>query len=262
MPTVIGNYEVIKQIGEGGFATTYLARHRILGENACVKQNLRLDAEDKELLLKEAKLLWHIHHHSLPTLRDFFEHTDGSYIMVMSFIDGKELFKTIKEDYPTGMDPEHVCWMTQRLLNSLYYLHYRGIIHGDVKPQNIMLQPKEHNAVLVDYGLATVKPRHFTKTPGYTPAFAAPEQIAGKPPIPETDIYGLGATMIFALGGDHHSATFPDKVDPRIREFFLNMVTHDPLKRPNNANALLDPLRELRLACFGRTESGKELRVS
>jgi len=261
MGAIIGNYEVLKQIGEGGFATTYLARHRILDEMACVKQNLRLDAEDEALLLKEAKLLWHIHHHSLPTLRDFFKHTDGSSIMVMSYIDGKDLYKIVKENYPKGIDPEHVCWMTQRLLNALYYLHYRGIIHGDVKPQNIMIQ-KNHNAVLVDYGLATLRPRRITECPGYTPAFAAPEQVEGLPPIPETDIYGLGASMIFALGGDHHSATFPDSVDPRIREFFLSMVAHDPMKRPNNANKLLDPLRELRLSCFGRTESGKEFTIS
>jgi serine/threonine protein kinase len=114
----------------------------------------------------------------------------------------------------------------------------------------------------VDYGLATLKPRHSTECPGYTPAFAAPEQVTGMPPIPEMDIFGLGASMIYALGGDHHSASFPETVDRRIRDFFLAMVAHDPMKRPNSANELLTPLRELRLNCFGRTESGKELKIS
>ena len=92
----IGNYEVVRQIGEGGFGRTYEARHVILGEKACLKQNINLSKEDSELLKNEAKLLWHIHHHSLPTLRDFFKADDGSYILAMSFIEGKTLDKIIK----------------------------------------------------------------------------------------------------------------------------------------------------------------------
>ena len=61
----IGNYEVIKQIGEGGCARTYLARHVFLGEPACLKQNLEITKEEEEALLKEARVLWHIHHYSL-----------------------------------------------------------------------------------------------------------------------------------------------------------------------------------------------------
>src|SRR3989339_107182 len=192
--TIIGNYKLVKKIGEGGFAKTYLAEHLILKEKACVKQNIELDELDAELLLKEAKLLWHIHHYSLPTLRDFIRCDDGSFVMVMTFIEGKELFKIFAEDYPDGIDPEHVSWMMQRLLNALGYLHFHGIIHGDVKPQNIIIQA-DHNAVLVDYGLSTIRPRRFTRCPGCTPAFAAPEQLVGRPPLPETDIYGLGVSM-------------------------------------------------------------------
>lgn len=264
----IGNYKLLKQIGEGGFARTYVAKHIILGELACIKQNLELSSEDEELLLKEAKLLWHIHHHSLPTLRDFIKcPDDGSYMMVMTFIKGKDLFKMIEEDYPGGIDPEHVCWMAQRLLNALHYLHFYAIIHGDVKPQNVMLTMDEegvsdHNAVLVDYGLATLRPGRKSKCPGCTPAFAAPEQVAGKPPLPETDIYGLGVSMIYALGGNFIGKTYPKHVPKELQDFFNQMVRHEPLKRPKTAEELIKPLSDLRLKLFGSRSSGKELKIS
>ena len=262
MPTIIGNYEIIKRIGEGGFARTYLARHLLLGENACLKQNLELSSEDEKLLRKEAKLLWRIHHHSLPTLHDYIKCPDGSYVLVMTYIPGKDLFRIVKEDYPEGIDSEHVCWITQRLLNALHYLHYHGIIHGDVKPQNIIVKPDEHNAILVDYGLATLRPGRSAKCPGCTPAFAAPEQLAGKPPIPETDIYGLGVSMIHALGGNFVGKTYPGHVPMELQKFFNRMVLHDPMERPKEALALVKILSDLRQKLFSRRESGKELRIT
>lgn len=258
---IIGNYEVLKQIGSGGFATTYLARHIILGELACLKQNQNLSKEDTDLLLQEAKLLWKIHHHSLPTLRDYLKCDDGSCVLVMTYIEGKDLYNIVEKC--GAIETEHVCWITQRLLNSLHYLHFYGIIHGDVKPQNILIQPNEHNAVLVDYGFSTIKPHRKSKNIGCTPAFAAPEQMTGKPPIPETDIYGLGVSMIYALGGDITGKTLPSSVPHELSEFFLQMVKHDPLKRPSTAQELIQPLSNLRVKLFGRSSSdGKILKIS
>lgn len=262
MATIIGNYKVIKQIGEGGCARTYLAEHLILKEKACLKQNIDLTEEDAKLLLKEAKILWKIHHHSLPTLRDFIRLDDGSYVLVMTFIEGKDLFKIVAEDYPKGIDPEHVCWMTQRQLNALHYLHFYTIVHGDVKPQNILIIPDDHNAVLVDYGLSVIKPDRRTKFPGYTPAFAAPEQLEGRTPIPETDIYGLGVSMIYALGGDPVAKTYPKSVPKELQAFFNQMILFDPLKRPRTADELVRPLSNLREKLFGRRSSNKVLTIS
>lgn len=259
---IIGNYEVIKQIGEGGFSRCYLARHILLGEYACIKQNIDLSEEDKEILKREARLLWKIHHHSLPTLRDYFVAPDGSCVMVMSFIKGKDLFKILEKDYPKGIDPEHVCWITQRLLNALHYLHFSGVIHGDIKPQNILIVPEDHNAVLVDYGLSSIKPKSVTRPLGCTAAFAAPEQLDGRPPIPETDIYGLGVSMIYALGGNFKAMTYPPTVPEPIRDFFNAMVVRDPLKRPNSAEELIKPLSDLRVKVFGRATSGKDLKIT
>jgi len=195
-------------------------------------------------------------------LRDFIPCDDGSFALVMTFVDGKDLYKVVEEDYPSGIDPEHVCWIAQRLLNALHYLHYHGIVHNDVKPHNIIIKPVEHNAILVDYGLSTVRPRRKMGCPGCTPAFAAPEQLEGKTPIPETDIFGLGVSMIYALGGNFTAKTYPSHVPLQLKEFFNQMVLYNALERPRYALDLVKPLVAIREKLFGSISSGKTLKIS
>ncbi|MEK6964423.1 MAG: serine/threonine-protein kinase [Nanoarchaeota archaeon] len=254
--TVIGSYEVIRQIGEGGFGRTYEARHLLLDERACLKQNIDLTKDDAELLRQEAKLLWQVHHYSLPALRDFFRAPDKSYVLAMSFIDGKPLDKSIAKH--KALHPEDVSWIGQRLLNALYYLHNKGIIHGDVKPPNVIVQPPEHNAVLVDYGLSSLRPHRDTKAAGYTAVFAAPEVMDGKPPIPESDLYSLGLTMIYALGGDPISKLMPDYVPKPLQEFLCDLVRYNAVDRPNwEKQDLVARLSDVRQEAFGKRVSKK-----
>ncbi len=248
---ILGSYEIVKQIGEGGFGRTYEARHILLDETACLKQNSNLTKEDAELLRREAKLMWHINHYSLPAMRDFFKAPDGSHILAMQFIDGKELQKVI--DKHKSLEPETVCWIGQRLLNALFYLHNMGIIHGDIKPGNVIVQPDTHNAVLVDYGLASVHPRHGSKAIGLTALFAAPEVLAGKVPIPESDIYSLGLTMLCALGGDPAIKTIPPHVPKKFQDYINEMLLFNPMERPSwEKGDLVKRLSDIRQSEFGR----------
>ncbi len=247
----IGNYEVIKQIGEGGFGRTYEAKHVLLEEKACLKQNINVTKEDAELLKNEAKLLWNVYHYSLPAMRDFFKLNDDSYVIAMSFVEGKTLDKIIKKH--KALHPEEVCWITQRLLNALHYLHNKGVVHGDVKPPNVIIQPSEHNAVLVDYGLASLLPTRKTKAIGYTPIFVAPEIEEGKPPIPESDLYCLGLTMLYALGGDPIAKSYPEHVPKKIQDFFNDLIRYNPIDRPNwEKEDLVAKLSKVREEVFGR----------
>ncbi len=251
---IIGNYEVIKQIGEGGFGRTYEAKHIYLDEKACLKQNINLTKTDSEILRNEAKLMWKISHYSLPAMRDFFPGPDGSSILVMDFIEGKTLDKIIEKHI--AIHPEEVCWIAQRLLNGLCYLHNNGIVHGDIKPTNVIVQGKKHNAILLDYGLSCVKPTHETKPLGYTKVFAAPEMLKGKPPLPESDMYSLGLTLLYALGGDAIAKTFPTHVPKELQQFCNELMTFDPLKRPNWENGdLISKLSTVREKVFGRKSS-------
>lgn len=249
--TVLGSYRIIRQIGEGGFGRTYEARHILLDEKACLKQNLHLTDADAALLRQEAKLLWQVHHHSLPALRDFFAAPDDSYVLAMTFIEGKGLDKVVAKH--TAIHPEDVAWVGQRLFNALYYLHSHGIIHGDVKPSNVIVQPAEHNAVLIDYGLSTLRPTHASRSAGYTAVFSAPEVVNGKPPLPESDLYSLGLTMMYALGGDPLTKTLPNHVPDPLRKFCEDLTATDPRTRPRwEHDDLVSRLSEVRLTAFGR----------
>jgi serine/threonine protein kinase len=184
-------------------------------------------------------------------MRDFFRASDGSYILVMQFIEGKELQKTIEKH--NALEPETICWITQRLLNALYYLHHSGIIHGDVKPGNVIVQPATHNAVLVDYGLASIRPKSDSRALGCTELFAAPEITADKPPIPESDIYSLGLTMLYACGGDPIAKTFPKDVPQKLQDYFGEFIRYNPADRPNwEKDDLVSRLSDLRQELFGR----------
>lgn len=252
--TTIGNYEIIKRIGEGGFARAYLAKHKELDELACIKQNINITKEDAKLLQREAKLMWNLNHYSLPSIKDFFAVGDGSYAIAQSYADGDDLEKKIQKH--KAIHPEDVCWITQRLLQVLYYIHSHGVVNSDVKPQNIIVKPKEHNIVLIDYGLASLRPKGDTKPLGFTEAYAAPELLAGKPPIPESDLYGVGMVMIYTLGGDPFAKMYPKHTPEKIKEFCDALIKYDPMERPNwETGDLVKKLSDIRQEVFGRRSS-------
>ena len=251
----LGSYNIIRQIGEGGFGRTYEAHH-ILNSNikACLKQNIEITDDDAKLLINEAELLAKVHHTSLPAFRDLYRAQDNSMILAMSFIEGKSLDKIIEKH--KALHPEEVSWIAQRSLNALFYLHHEGIIHGDVKPPNLLIEHKKHNAVLVDYGLSIIKPTSTTKATGYTQIFAAPEIRQGKPPLPESDLYSLALTMTYAWGGDPITKTHPDYVHPLLQKFVTDLTQQNPLERTNwEKQDLIKRLSDIRFEAFGRRNS-------
>lgn len=264
---VIGNYELIRQIAEGGFGKTYEGRHLTLGTHVCLKHANNISPEDEEICLNEAKSIWDLRHFSIPAMRDVIRHDDGSLLLVMSYVPGPTLAQIIEKNNG-GIDPEHVSWITERVLNVLKYLHFHGIVHGDVKPQNIIVQPESHTVVLVDYGLSLIRPKKGSSNNGYTPFFAPPEQIAGKTLIPESDFYGLGMTMIYALGGDVQYKRVPSHVPDALCNFVKQLIPIDPLSRPNwdekkGKKDLMEHFQDVREESFGRKYSNmKPLKVS
>ncbi|OGL95414.1 hypothetical protein A2348_02085 [Candidatus Uhrbacteria bacterium RIFOXYB12_FULL_58_10] len=249
----LGPYRVIRQISEGSFGRTFYAEHATLGVPVCVKQEKTGDPEFMRLFREEARLLWDIRHSSLPTLKDYMELPDAGQIMVMSFIAGEELQSVIERRGHVA--DEHMCWILQRLLDALSYLHYHGVVHGDVKPANVILDIEHHDAVLVDFGLFVGRPDALTKAKGGTPLFVAPELVEGKPPIPASDIYALGATALAMAGGNLHSRATPPDMNPELAAMIRRMLRHDPLARPQDARGLNHEITTLRLAAFGRTST-------
>jgi serine/threonine protein kinase len=259
---VLGNYKILKVIAEGGFGRTYLAEHTVLGTKVCIKHAHRISAEDEALLHEEAKIIWDLRHYGIPNLRDTLKLDDGSVALVMSYIPGPTLAEVL-EKHPKGLDAEHVAWITERIINILKYLHYHAVVHGDVKPQNVIVEPEKHMVTLVDYGLSAIRPRKDSANKGYTPYFAAPEQIQGKTLLPEADFYGLGMTMIFALGGDVQAKAVPSHTPDHMCAFIKRLISYNIHGRPRwEDEDIHESFQRIREKDFGRrTSNMKPLKV-
>ena len=248
---ILCNYEILRLLKEGGFGRTYEARHIELDEKACLKQNINLTEKDAALLKQEAKLMWKVEHYSLPPIRDFFKAPDSSYVLAMKFIEGRTLEQLIEQHQ--ALEPEEVCWVAQRSLNVLYYLHAKGIVHGDIKPSNLIVKPKTNEVFLLDYGLSTIRPRYNTKAEGYTPCFVAPEVKNGNPPLPESDFYSLGLTLIYAFGGDPLAKSIPAPVPDLLKKFCISLSHPDPMQRLSwEKQDVIAALSDVRQQVFGR----------
>jgi len=252
---IIGNYRVISQIAEGGFGTTYRGEHNMLGTPVCLKHAHYVSPQDELLLFEEAKSMWDLRHYSIPNIREIVRMDDGSMVLVMSYIPGPTLAQIV--DKHRRLDPEHVGWIAERSLHALKYIHYHGIVHGDVKPQNIIIQGDSHQVVVVDYGLSLIRPNKKSASKGYTPMFASPEAIRGEPLLPESDFYSLGITMIYALGGDVEMRRVPNDTPEPMCKFIKSLIAYEVSGRPHWRKVdLCDTIREVRQKSFGRTASG------
>ncbi len=249
----IGSYELIQQIGEGAFGRTYLAKHRLLGIPACLKQEKTGEARFKQLFLEEARALARLHHESLPSFMDYYDDPDPNIgqMIAMSFVKGESLTKVL--GHGGAIDDEHVCWIIQRLLRVLGYLHYHGVVHCDIKPDNVLLQLKEHNVVLVDFGLVADRPTRATAPKGGTEHYLPPEFLQGAAPRPESDLYSVGKVAVELCGGNIGTGSMPGNVHPKLKAFFQPFIRQDPKARPSDAMKLHDELIGLRHEIFGRT---------
>ena len=111
--------------------------------------------------------------------------------------------------------------------------------------------------VLVDYGLSALKPKSTDRNRGYTPYFASPEQESGSVLLPETDFFGMGMTMIYALGGDIASKRVPTSTPDPLCHFIKRLIVRDVLARPSwDKEDLVETLKDVREKSFGRRNSG------
>jgi len=253
----IGSYRLIEQIAEGGFGRTYKAEHVGLREMVCIKDCFNISPQDTQILINECKATWDLRHYAIPAMRDLIQTDDGRVLLVMSYIPGPTLEQLIKK--MGVIDAEHVSWISERIMNACMYLHRNGVVHGDIKPQNVIVQPDKHMAVLVDYGLSMVNPTSKDGSKGYTPFFASPEAIEGKPLIPESDYYSLGMTMIFALSGKVEYVErklVPGDVPDELCVFIKRMIAKSVDNRPQYLKEdIVDTFVGVRENVFGRRRS-------
>lgn len=167
-------YEIIQEIGSGGGGIVYLGRHLRLGKWVVLKADKRTISSKPEVLRREVDALKNLSHTYIPQVYDFVEE-DGVVYTVMDYIEGESLDKLLKRGERPSQ-PQVIKWACQ-LLEALSYLHSRpphGILHGDIKPANIMLTPEE-NICLIDFNIALALGEEGAVRVGFSQGYASPE---------------------------------------------------------------------------------------
>lgn len=270
---VIGDYRILGKIGDGGFGKTYKAEDlETPGGFVCIKYCSKRSDEGNRLMAEEIRTMWDLHYEGLPAVRGKVRMPNGNIALVMSYIPGPTLFQAMEDNGP--LTPESVTRITERILLILAYLHtrapvpatngrtFRGIIHGDLNPKNIILQllPNTYTLFLVDFGLARVNNELRETSRGSRDFFSPPEQLpaANKELVPASDLFALGTTMIYALTRDMKAVKdrrVPDSTPEPLREFITRLLAENPYDRPHiwNEENLCQTIRTVRQKCFGRT---------
>jgi serine/threonine protein kinase len=201
---VCGEYRIRALLGRGGMATVYEAVRQPGGERVAVKvlvPRSRGDWLAWELFERSTRVLQGLSHPALPTVHAFERGEAARLVLVREVFDGGTLFERIRRD-DRRLTPAQVRHLLERLLELLVYLQalVPPVVHRDVKPSNIMFRtPGDWEPVLVDFDtVAPPKGLGSGLTIVGTPGYAAPEQFAATA-CPASDVYGLGATMLFVV---------------------------------------------------------------
>ncbi len=259
---VDGRYQIIKRLGKGGFAHTYLAKNLTApGEPKCVVKQLRPKVEHPRMLQLfklEAAILSRFKHSQIPKTVECFEH-QGDFFLVQDFVAGDDLSKefTIGHQWSEAK----VVRFLREMLKVLGYVHHQQAIHRDVKPANIIRRWDNGQLCLIDFGAVqdlesdSSVPNTVVGTPGYH----APEQAEGVATF-GSDIYALGMTAIQFLTGQyplHLPKTAEQEVDwrdlttisDRLATILEQMTRVDYLDRYDCTTAVLADLETLPLDC-------------
>ena len=266
--TTVGRFVISRRLGSGGMGQVYGAEDTTLKRFVAIKRmspHANSTEADRKRLLKEAQRSSALNHPNVGSVYDVIEHA-GELWVVMEFIEGETLRHRLKRPISTD---EFFAIATQ-CCEGLQAAHEKGIIHGDIKPENIMLAPGDRVKIL-DFGVAR---RAWKSTPdtatksmetmtasGGTPAYMAPEVLLQQPDDGRSDIFSLGLVFYEMLGGDQpfqsdslattvarivHVNPPPLKNVPApLGNVITRAMAKDPAARYPTAAALVDDLRRV-----------------
>ncbi|QFY08388.1 protein kinase [Nonomuraea phyllanthi] len=202
---IAGRYQLQEPIGRGGMGIVWRAHDELLDRTVAVKEVRYAAAlgEEVQLLnrrtMREARAAARFEHPNVIVVHDVIEEDDRPWI-VMQLVPSRSLGAVIKQDGP--LPPKRVAEIGLAVLDALHRAHEAGVLHRDVKPENVLLAD-DGRVVLTDFGIATLETETQLTVTGLagTPAFIAPERLKGLPARRESDLWSLGATLYTAVEG-------------------------------------------------------------
>ena len=205
---IVGRYALERELGRGGMGVVLLARDLSLDRLVALKLLPAMLAAQpvlRERFLREARTAAGLSHPHVVPIHSVEAHDDIVFI-AMAFVDGESLAERVRRVGP--LSPREVARIMREVAWALAYAHGRGIVHRDIKPDNILIERGSGRAMVTDFGIARPSPSAATSKQltleGQligTAAFMSPEQGAGEPVDGRSDLYALGGVGFFALTG-------------------------------------------------------------
>lgn len=261
-----GKYEAINHLGSGAMGVVWRAQDPVLGRTVAIKTisaALGSDNENKERFLREARAAAQLNHPNIITVFDFGQ-ADNELYMAMELLEGKDLKELItlaQLTFDQKLD------IMEQVADGLAYAHGREVIHRDLKPGNIHVQPNGQVKIL-DFGLARLGSSDLTKTGVVmgTPNYMSPEQVMGERVDARSDVFSAGAVFYELLTNRkpfdaesvhatlyqvvHRDAPPPRQWDPRLPDGIVTIIEAAMCKqvdgRFRDAAALRDAIRSFR----------------
>jgi serine/threonine protein kinase len=265
LPHRVGKYELLECLG-GTAAQVYRARDRNLGRTVAFKilsEAGLADQETKARFLAEARLTGSLAHQNVIAFYDYGE-VDGRPFLVMEYLAGESLRSLMREGRTS--DLPGILGMARQIASALAYIHSRGIVHRDIKPDNIRVDITG-GVKLVDFGIAKSDDLSVTGA-GFTvgtPYYMAPEQIRGLKPTHLVDVYAFGVVLFELVTGTRpfeaqtvdgifdlilHQAVDPEPLvqagaPPELVELVRELTDKDPSRRPQDSGAVVGRIGQL-----------------
>ena len=263
-----GRYSILKRLGEGGKGVVYKARDIVLNRIVAIKMLKSESSSGEEFprFIREAQAVAKLNHPNIVSIYDIGKEY-GKQFFVLEFVDGTSL-RELMETYPDRKcDIQTILRIGIDICSALQYAHSKGVLHRDVKPENILIT-REGIAKLMDFGLAKMLEQPSITKDGTivgTVAYIAPEVALGKEADARSDLYSFGAVLYEMATGKppfsgenpikmifshiHDYPVMPIKVNPKIpsalSECIMKLLEKDPSRRYQTAEDLLKVLKEI-----------------
>jgi serine/threonine-protein kinase len=272
---ISGRYLIKQLLGEGGMGAVYLAEHTHMKKRVALKllhPEMVENAEVSARFEREALASAHIEHPNVAAATDFGKTDDGSFFLVLEYIEGTSLRDALEAG---PFSPQRALRITRQIALALERAHDAGIVHRDLKPENVMLVKKDDEPDFVkvlDFGIAKLlegaasaseeiakrnggaanQPLTRLGTILGTPEYMAPEQALGEAVTPAADLYGVGVMLYEMLTGKH-----PFDVPDRMAMLSFHIVAPVPLMQDRAPAVDVPPVVEAVVRCLLEKDSKK-----